>query len=241
MYWLRVKQGESGRGESGVLSLLNHDIHVLWWPPCEGLAVASGSTGLPYLPAGGISHFISNQVRVVSTTDPHFFNQASLLLTVSLCSAGLASACPLPGPMLSTWAALSPYSLCRASAQTSTCVCATSTVRERASECKAPRWSTLKIRTQESGHAGGQRVSHQEEGWHGLQDFGPQSDSLHSMLSESSQIHQPTTCSFFVFCLRLIISYVSSQVDDFRRFSFVFSTLWHVVWKFDGLYELLNV
>lgn len=162
---------------------------------------------------------------VVSTTDPHFFNQASLLLTVSLCSAGLASACPLPGPMLSTWAALSPYSLCRASAQTSTCVCATSTVRERASECKAPRWSTLKIRTQESGHAGGQRVSHQEEGWHGLQDFGPQSDSLHSMLSESSQIHQPTTCSFFVFCLRLIISYVSSQVDDFRRFSFVFSTL----------------
>lgn len=79
-----------------------------------------------------------------------FFNQASLLLTVSLCSAGLASACPPPGPTLSTWAALSPYSLCRASAQTSTCACATSTVRERASECKAPRWSTLKIRTQES-------------------------------------------------------------------------------------------
>ena len=42
---------------------------------------------------------------------------------------------------------------------------------------------------------------HQEEGWHGLQDFGPQSESLHSMLSESSQIHQPTTCSFFVFAL----------------------------------------
>ena len=42
-------------------------------PPREGLAVASGSTGLPYLPAGGISHFISDQLRVVSTTDPHFF------------------------------------------------------------------------------------------------------------------------------------------------------------------------
>lgn len=38
--------------------------------PREGLAVASGSTGLPYLPAGGISHFISNQVHVFSTTDP---------------------------------------------------------------------------------------------------------------------------------------------------------------------------
>lgn len=42
------------------------------------------------------------------------------------------------------------------------------------------------------------------------------------MLSESSQCHQPTTCFFVLFCLRLIISYVSCQVDDFCCFPMCF-------------------
>lgn len=39
------------------------------------------------------------------------------------------------------------------------------------------------------------------------------------------------------FCLRLIISYVTCQGDDFCCFPFVFflfCTLWHVVLKFEG-------
>lgn len=141
-------------------------------------------------------------------------------LTASLSPAGSASACPHLGRTPNTSAALCPYSPCRASAPTSTCACATSTAKGRASECKG-RLSV--IRVDPNLRIGPHRSSE------GLQDFGPQSDSLNSKASSSF--------SFFV-CLRLIISYVSSlKLSTSVVFPFVFCTLRHVVLKFHGLYE----
>lgn len=73
--------------------------------------------------------------------------------SVPLCwPTALASVSLPPGPTPSTWGAPSPSSPCRVSAPTSTCVCATSTAKERASESRE-KWGVCPFGQTELGHS----------------------------------------------------------------------------------------